>query len=113
MKLKYMMLAAAAAILSSCASFNPENVPDAGADQVKRVEPLSWWVGMNTPLQLLVQGEGISEYEVTIEGGKGVKVTGVTPGDSPNYLFVDVNVSPIAAPGTYWLVFKGKEGESF
>ena len=113
MKLKYMMLAAAAAILSSCASFNPENVPDAGADQVKRVEPLSWWVGMNTPLQLLVQGDGISEYEVTIEGGKGVKVTGVTPGDSPNYLFVDVNVSPIAAPGTYWLVFKGKKGESF
>ena len=39
------------------------------------MEPLSWWTGMKTPLQLLINGENISDYDVTIEGGKGVKVT--------------------------------------
>ena len=48
--------------------FAPESVVDAAESQVHRVEPLSWWIGMNTPLQLLVNGEGISEYEVSIEG---------------------------------------------
>ena len=65
---------------------------------------------MNTPLQLLIQGEGISEYDVVFEGGNGVKVSGVHKADSPNYLFVDVAISANAQPGTYYLVFtKGKE----
>ena len=51
-----------ALVATSCATtepFNPEAVADAEG-RVSRVEPLSWWVGMNTPLQLLVQGENIS-----------------------------------------------------
>ena len=65
---------------------------------------------MNTPLQLLVQGEGIAEYDVVFEGGNGVKVSGVHKADSPNYLFVDVAISANAQPGTYYLVFtKGEE----
>ena len=79
---------------------------------VKRVEPLSWWVGMKTPLQLLVQGDDISEYDVSIEGGKGVSVTGVHKADSPNYLFVDVKIAANAKPGIYNIVFS-KDGESF
>lgn len=82
------------------------------ADKVSRVEPPCWWVGMKTPLQLLVNGEGIGEYGVTIEGGSGVTVTGVHAAESPNYLFVDVNVAADAAPGTYKLVFT-KGGDSF
>ena len=87
------------------------SLPEADG-KVRRVEPLSWWTGMKTPLQLLVQGEGISAFEVAVEGGKGVKVTGINKADSPNYLFVDVAVSQNAAPGTYWLVFS-RDGESF
>ena len=102
-----------AVMLGSCNSnavFVPESVADADLTQIRRVEPLSWWVGMNTPLQLLVQGEGISEYDVVFEGGNGVKVSGVHKADSPNYLFVDVAVSANAQPGTYYLVFtKGEE----
>lgn len=102
-----------AVMLGSCASnaiFVPEGVADADLTQICRVEPLSWWVGMNTPLQLLVQGEGISEYDVVFEGGNGVKVSGVHKADSPNYLFVDVAISANAQPGTYYLVFtKGEE----
>lgn len=102
-----------AVMLGSCNSnsvFVPEEVTDADLTQIRRVEPLSWWVGMNTPLQLLVQGEGISEYDVVFEGGNGVKVSGVHKADSPNYLFVDVAISTDAQPGTYYLVFtKGEE----
>ncbi len=78
----------------------------AWAGEVTRVEPLSWWTGMKTDLQLLVNGEGIGAYSVAIEGGKGVKVKAVHQADSPNYLFVDVDVTAKAKPGTYTLVFK-------
>ena len=79
---------------------------------VERVEPLSWWTGMKMPLQLMVQGENISAYDVAIEGGKGVEVEKVNKADSPNYLFVDVKIAANAAPGTYYIVFS-KDGESF
>ena len=82
------------------------------SDAVTRVEPLCWWVGMNTPLQLLVRGEGIGSYAVKIEGGSGVKVTGTHQAESPNYIFADVEIAKNAAPGTYNLVFS-KDGESF
>ena len=104
-----------AIMLGSCAGngkFVPESVADASDAQVSRVEPLSWWVGMNTPLQLMVHGDGISEYDVALEGGDGVEVRGVHKADSPNYLFIDIAISPNAKAGTYYLVFS-KDGESF
>ena len=65
---------------------------------------------MKTPLQLLVGGEGIGEYDrVSVEGGCGVKVKAVHKADSPNYLFVDVEVGKNAKPGTYTLVFGNGE----
>ncbi len=103
-----------AIILVSCGGqpFDPTSVTDATQEQVSRVEPLSWWVGMKTPLQLLVQGPEISDYEISIEGGKGLSVTKVTKADSPNYLFVDVKVANNAKPGTYYIVFT-KDEEQF
>ena len=77
--------------------------------EVTRVEPLSWWTGMQTPLQLLVNGAGIAAYDVRIEGGQGVGVKARHKADSPNYLFVDVKVKPDAEPGTYYLVFSQGE----
>ena len=102
-----------AVMLTACvgnAVFVPDSVADADLEQVSRVEPLSWWVGMKAPLQLLVQGEGISEYNVAIEGGNGVKVNKIHKADSPNYLFIDVNILKDAKPGTYYLVFS-KDGK--
>ena len=80
--------------------------------EIKHVEPPCWWTGMKLPLQLLINGEDISSYDVSIKGGKGVSVTGVHKADSPNYLFVDVDIQSNAKPGTYKLVFK-KDGKSF
>ena len=105
--MRNLLMALSAAALASCggqAAFDPDTVADAGS-RVERVEPLSWWTGMKTPLQLLVRGENISSCNVRMEGGKGVSVSAVHKADSPNYLFVDVEISQNAAPGTYWIVF--------
>lgn len=104
---KSIFTAMAVAGMVSCGSgseSDPEKIQDAGT-RVGRVEPLSWWTGMKTPLQLMVCGDGISRYDVRIEGGKGVKAGAVHKADSPDYLFVDVEISPDAAPGTYYIVF--------
>ena len=101
-----------AALATACTAFKPEQVPDAAPDAVAHVEPLSWWTGMKCPLQLLINGPQISAYDISIEGGSGVKVRKVSKAESPNYVFVDVDVAAGARPGTYWIVFR-KDGESF
>ena len=112
--MKKIIIALAAVALAACSgpAFDPATVADATDEQVTRVEPLSWWTGMKMPLQLLVQGENVSEYDVAIEGGKGVSVVKVNKADSPNYVFVDVKIAANAQPGTYYIVFS-KDGQSF
>ena len=113
--MKRILSVIAVVALAACSgkpAFDPATVADATSEQVTRVEPLSWWVGMKTDLQLMVQGTGISDYDVAIEGGKGVSVSKVTKAESPNYLFVDVKIAPDAEPGTYYIVFS-KDGQSF
>ena len=79
---------------------------------INHVEPPSWWTGMSLPLQLLVNGEDIGSYNVSIKDGNGIKVTGTHKAESPNYLFVDLEIPQNAKPGTYDLVFS-KDGKSF
>ena len=79
--------------------------------EIERVEPISWWTGMKMPLQLMVKGDGIATFKARIEGGAGVSVKNVTPGDSPDYLFVDVEIAASAKPGEYTLVFTDGDRE--
>ncbi|MGN1210476.1 MAG: alpha-amylase family glycosyl hydrolase, partial [Candidatus Cryptobacteroides sp.] len=124
---KKFIPAVAALALVSCAgsdmNIDVNALADAEEAQVSRVEPLSWWTGMKTPLQLMVYGEGISDYTVSVVGpaaedgtaelSKAVKVTGIHKADSPNYLFADVKVDASAAPGTYYLVFSDGDAPVF
>ena len=106
---KAILFAAVAVLAAACApKVDFSSVPEATFEQVSRVEPLSWWTGMNTPLQLLVQGPEISEYEVAVEGS-GLRVKAVHKADSPNYLFLDMDVRKA---GEYKLVFS-RDGVSF
>ena len=82
------------------------------SDLVSRVEPPLWWVGMKTPLQLLVQGKDISTWDLSLEGGKGISIKEIHKAESPNYLFVDIAFAPDAAAGTVNLRFS-REGETF
>lgn len=77
---------------------------------LKKVEPLSWWVGMKHPLQLMLYGTDLKDATVSIKGGEGVSVTKTINADSPNYLFVDVAIAENAKPGEYTIeVKKGKK----
>jgi glycosidase len=81
--------------------------------QVNRIEPLNWWTGMkNTTLQLLVQGNGVGEMRATTNY-PGVTILKQVPGDSKNYLFVDLEISAAALPGTMVLEFTGLQNQSY
>ena len=105
---------AAVALTVSCSSSktpDPSKVPDATSQEVARVEPLSWWIGMKTELQLMIQGPEVSSYDIAVSG-KGLSVKAVHKADSPNFVFVDVEVASSAKAGTYYLIFS-RDGKSF
>ena len=107
--MKRLLICLAAGLLFAACAPKATDAP-LQPERLDVLEPPCWWVGMKTPLQLLVKGEGIGAFDVRIEGGKGVKVTGVTPAESPNYLFVDVSIAKNAPAGEYRLVFsRGEE----
>jgi len=113
MKKAFFALVVSAALVgcSGGAAIDPATIEEASLEEISRVEPLCWWVGMKTPLQLLVQGPGISAFEVQIPES-GLKVKAVHKADSPDYLFIDLEVGASARPGVYNLVFS-REGTSF
>lgn len=72
---------------------------------LERVEPMFWWVGMKNPkLQLVVHGDKIAEREVKLNY-PGVKLTQVHKVENPNYLFLDLDISATAKPGTFTIAF--------
>lgn len=85
-------------------------VKEATPQQIVRVEPPCWWTGMKTSLQLLVQGPGISGYDVEVQGMEGVSVAKVHKADNPDFIFVDVAIDKSAKEGEFDLVFtNGKD----
>ncbi len=80
------------------------------AQKVDRVEPLSWWTDMKTPLQLMLHGDNIADCTVSVEG-QGLRIKQIIKTDNPNYLFVDMEVSE-AGDHTITLA-KGRKKESF
>jgi len=75
---------------------------------ISRVEPLSWWIGMKTPLQLMIYGKDLSGCKVKVEE-EGVRVKKIHKADSPNYLFVDVEIDTNANPGEYTFVISNSK----
>ncbi len=74
-------------------------------DRIERIEPPFWWAGFeHRELQLLVHGDRMSEFTPTVSAD-GISVARVERGDSPNYLFVYLDIGD-AAPGTFDLVFE-------
>lgn len=74
--------------------------PAATGAGLQHVEPPSWWIGMHDPkLQLMVHGQHIAAREVVLNY-PGVKLLGVTKVANPNYLFIDLEITPNAQAGT-------------
>jgi glycosidase len=77
----------------------------ATAQRIKRVEPPNWWVGMKyNQIELMVYGKGIGYMDVNLDY-PGVILEDVEQVPNPNYLFVKLNISEEAQPGTLQLKF--------
>jgi glycosidase len=83
--------------------------------KIERVEPMFWWVDMKNPnLQLLIHGENISDYDVSINY-PGVTIEGTIKTDKPNYLFVNLQIKKGTKAGSFEIVFSedGKKKASY
>ncbi len=100
---------------TACANYfgNPHKkpVPERivpGAGNPIRVEPGNWWTGMvHNRVELLVQYEGVRDMQVSLGKAQGVTLEKVEKGDSPNYLFVTLNIAPGAPEQMVDLRFSG------
>ena len=80
---------------------------------VERIEPPSWWAGMSHPaLQLLVRGESVAQLEPHIDC-PGVRHVGTHRVDSPNTVFIDLELAPDMAPGVCDIRFRSQDGHEF
>ncbi len=84
-------------------------VMSASAQEI-RVEPPNWWVGFkDSELQLMLHGPDVGSFDAVIEGSD-VTLIKAQAADSPNYLFLDLNIGPGARAGKIDIVLKkGKE----
>ncbi|TYZ07888.1 glycoside hydrolase family 13 protein [Hymenobacter lutimineralis] len=81
---------------------------------ITRIDPTFWWVGMKNPqLQLLVHGPGIASSQVQLATYEGVTLDGFQKLESPNYLLVNLTISPTARPGKLKLEFKGAKKATY
>lgn len=78
---------------------------------VDRVEPTFWWVGMKNPtVQLMVHGQEIATTEISLNY-PGVKIKSISRQSNPNYVFIDLLISPEAKSGTFPIEFRKNKKE--
>ncbi len=71
-----------------------------------RMEPAFWWTGMqHTQVEILAQRADLASYTVTLDNAKGIQLLKVEKGDSPNYLFITLEIGKKALPQKVALKF--------
>lgn len=75
------------------------------AGKITRIDPTNWYAGLkDASLQLMVYGEGVADATVTTDYAN-VRIDSLVRLDSPNYLFIYLNLEG-AAPGEMTFTFK-------
>jgi glycosidase len=75
--------------------------PTGAAEVSTRVEPPFWWTGMNNPrLEILIHDKDVADLSAGINY-PGVRVVGQSREENPNYLFIEVEITPAARPGSF------------
>lgn len=89
-------------ILIPCAIFSQEI-------KLERVEPPNWWIGFKNPeVQLLVYGKNIASTTVSVDY-PGFVIKKIHKLKNPDYLFLDMAISPGTKPGIAVIQFKSKD----
>lgn len=86
--------------------------PTVQQDDIQRIEPPNWWVGFkNQELQLLVHHPNITHATPEISY-PGLSLKKVNKADSPNYLFLDLDISATTKAGKFYITFKFENGDN-
>jgi glycosidase len=103
-------------LMSSCkekadsTTTETEDQPVVEANDIDKIEPPFWWTGfINKSLQLLVKHPNIGSTKVEISKS-GITLKEVHKADSPNYLFLDLEIAEGVKPGKFNIVFKQEGG---
>jgi glycosidase len=77
---------------------------------VTKVEPPSWWTGMNwNKVQLMIYGENLNNIKAQFSE-KRISVNKIHQIDNPSYAFIDITIPKNLKSGNYTLtLFNGKE----
>jgi len=105
---------------SSCRNYfgNPYRTAQAprivpALEETLRVEPANWWVGMrHNRVEILLQRNDLAAYTLKLGKTSGVKLIKLEKAESPNYLFVTLDISPKAPAQKVVMVFS-KGAQSF
>ena len=80
------------------------------ANDIQKVEPPHWWIGFkNQKLQMLVKHPDIGSATPYISNSE-VSLLEFHKADSPNYLFLDLEISKAAKAGKFNIVFRQDDG---
>lgn len=80
-----------------------DRIVDTGPGKIN-VDPPYWWAGMNNPsLQLCISANNIRRANIDLEGPETVKIDSIVQADSPDYIFVYLNIAPETEPCTIHL----------
>ena len=81
-------------------------------NNIERIDPPFWWVDMNNKqLQIMVYGDSISTFSVSINYPE-VEILSVEKVENPNYIFINLEISSKAKPGKMDLLFVNENQKS-
>lgn len=85
-------------------------IPNLKAQEVKVIDPPFWWANMPvTELQIQLYGENLGSYRATVNYA-GVEIKRQIAVDSPNYLFIYLDISEKAEAGKLEIILKNGDG---
>lgn len=106
----YLLTLCGLLILASCKSEPLAPIITDISTDIERVEPPNWWVGFkNSELQLLVKHPNIGSATASIDY-PGITIKKQHKADSPNYLFLDLEIDKSALSGNFNIVFTTEDG---
>ena len=80
-------------------------------DEIQHVEPPYWWYNMESSnVEIMIHGDNINKMKVKLSNAK-INIDNITRGHSPNYLFVDLNVSAIKEQKDFEIILTDKDRE--
>ncbi len=78
---------------------------DGGPIDKYRVEPPFWWTDRVSPeLQLLIYDRDVSHFDEVFIDYEGISLVGVHKVENPNYLFLDLLISPDVLAGNFPII---------